>query len=194
MIPAETLARIEALLFASGEPITEAKLCELLGLDHSNLEAALEMLGTRFREMPESGLMLIREGQRVELATKPEMGPLVEALTKSALQSELTRASLEVLAIIAYRAPIARADIDAIRGVNSSHTLRTLLLRGLIEREGNPTDARGYLYRPTFAFLETLGLSQLSDLPDHAALSQDSRLATLVSQDTAAVPHAPASL
>lgn len=120
--------------------------------------------------------MLIEHNDRIELATKPVVGDLVESLTKSTLQDALSKAALEVLSIIAYRAPIARAEIEAIRGVNCSYTLRALLLRGLIERQGNPSDARGYVYLPTFAFLEHLGLSKREDLPDYVALSTDPRM------------------
>jgi segregation and condensation protein B len=117
------------------------------------------------------------------MATKPENAAHVEAFTKSALTESLSKAALEVLAIIAYRAPVTRAEIDAIRGVNCSFTLRNLLLRGLIEREGNPDDSRGYIYRPAFRFLEVLGLSKTSELPDFEALSQDERLTMILEQE-----------
>lgn len=169
-------AGIEALLFISGEPVSHARLMTLLGLDKSGLERELTALRERYAANPDSGLMLIEHESKIELATKPVAARLVESLTKSTLQESLSKAALEVLSIIAYRSPIARAEIEAIRGVNCSYTLRALLLRGLIERQGNPDDARGYVYRPTFAFLEHLGVAGVEDLPDFASLSLDPRM------------------
>ncbi len=169
-------AGIEALLFISGEPVSHARLMTLLGLDKSGLEREIATLRERYVTSPDTGLMLIEHESKIELATKPAAARLVEALTKSTLQESLSKAALEVLSIIAYRSPIARAEIEAIRGVNCSYTLRALLLRGLIERQGNPDDARGYVYRPTFTFLEHLGVAGVEDLPDFASLSLDPRM------------------
>ncbi|MFA9262441.1 MAG: SMC-Scp complex subunit ScpB [Undibacterium sp.] len=169
-------AGIEALLFISGEPVSYARLMTLLGLEREALETEIALLHARYTKNTESGLMLIEHEDRIEIATKPGVAKLVESLTKSTLQESLSKAALEVLSIIAYRAPIARAEIEAIRGVNCSYTIRALLLRGLVERQGNPSDARGYVYRPTFAFLEHLGLSTATDLPDYASLSTDPRM------------------
>lgn len=169
-------AGLEALLFISGEPVLRARLRALLDLDEASFEKEVAALRERYAGNPESGLMLIEHDGKIELATKPSAGKLVESLTKSTLQESLSKAALEVLSIIAYRGPIARAEIEAIRGVNCSYTLRALLLRGLIERQGNPDDARGYLYRPAFAFLEHLGVARVQDLPDYVALSLDPRM------------------
>jgi segregation and condensation protein B len=100
-------------------------------------------------------------------------------LAKSELQEGLSKAALEVLAIVAYLAPVARAQIDAIRGVNSHFTLRNLSLRGLLDRSGNPKDARGYVYEPSMNFLTTLGLNNIEKLPNYTALRHDERLVRL---------------
>jgi segregation and condensation protein B len=128
-------------------------------------------------------LALLFENSQVVMATKPEHAAYIEALTKSTLAESLSKAALEVLSIIAYRSPVTRSEVDAIRGVNCSFTLRNLLLRGLIEREGNPDDSRGYIYRPAFRFLEVLGLSKAADLPDFEALSQDERLTMILEEE-----------
>jgi segregation and condensation protein B len=175
----QIVSAIESLLFMSGEPLPFTRLGKTLGIPESAVSDAVEALARKYAGDSGSGLMLIVENKRARLATKPENAKHVEALTKSALQENLSKAALEVLAIIAYRSPITRLEIDAIRGVNCSFTLRNLLLRDLIEREGNPEDARGYVYRPAFRFLEVLGLGSIEELPDFAALSQDERL-TLV--------------
>lgn len=180
-------AGLEALLFISGEPVSSVRLMALLELDKSGLEREVAALRERYAANPDSGLTLIEHDSKIELATKPAAAQLVESLTKSTLQESLSKAALEVLSIIAYRGPIARAEIEAIRGVNCSYTLRALLLRGLIERQGNPDDARGYVYRPSFAFLEHLGVARVEELPDFAGLSLDPRMNIVGTEDSANV-------
>ncbi len=178
--PPERLSQIEALLFVSGEPLEVKRIATLLGLSMEELDMALSELEERLAADRTSGLMLIRHRGAVELATKPEHLHVLELFTKSFLQETLSKAALEVLAIVAYRSPISRSAIEAIRGVNCSFTLRNLLLRGLIEREENPDDAREYVYHPAFLLLEKLGLNTKEQLPDYAPLSQDERLAAIV--------------
>jgi segregation and condensation protein B len=177
------ISALESLLFISGEPLSYGRLEKTLAASKDELHAAAETLAKRYADDPSSGLIILFEGSQVAMATKPENVAHVEAFTKSALTESLSKAALEVLAIIAYKAPVTRAEIDAIRGVNCSFTLRNLLLRGLIEREGNPDDSRGYIYRPAFRFLEVLGLSKTSDLPDFEALSQDERLTMILEEE-----------
>jgi segregation and condensation protein B len=176
-------SKLEALLFISGEAVAETRLAELLSVGTAELKSAVAALGERYARDAASGLMLIEHHGRVEMATKKDLAVLVESFTKSTLQDALSKAALEVLSIIAYRAPIARSEIEAIRGVNCSYTLRALLIRGLVERQGNPNDARGYVYRPSFQFLEHLGLSRLEDLPDFATLSTDERMHVVTPTD-----------
>lgn len=184
--PLSLQSKLEALLFMSGEPVVESRLAALLGIDQTELKGAITTLANRYAEDVNAGLTLIEHQGKVEMVTKKELTALIEAFTKSTLQETLSKAALEVLSIVAYRAPIARSEIEAIRGVNCSYTLRALLIRGLIERQGNPEDARGYVYRPSFQFLEHLGLSRLEDLPDHAALSNDERMHVVASDTLAA--------
>ncbi len=167
---------LEALLFVSGEALSLVRLEKILGVPKDEIRAAGQALAVEYQSNALRGLMILSDGESLLMATKPEHAPIVEALTKSELQENLSKAALEVLSIVAYRSPISRSEIDAIRGVNCSFTLRNLLLRDLISREGNPSDSRGYLYRPTFRFLESLGLGQISELPDFETLSQDERL------------------
>jgi segregation and condensation protein B len=167
---------LEALLFVSGEALSLVRLEKILGVPKDEIRAAGQALAVEYQSNALRGLMILSDGESLLMATKPEHAPIVEALTKSELQENLSKAALEVLSIVAYRSPISRSEIDAIRGVNCSFTLRNLLLRDLISREGNPSDSRGYLYRPTFRFLESLGLGKISELPDYETLSQDERL------------------
>ena len=185
MITDTLLSALDALLFVSGEPISYSRLAKVLECTEEEVVAAVTVLAERHRENSASGLMIIRDAKSVELATKPENAACVETLTKSTLQENLSKAALEVLSIIAYRAPVSRAEIDAIRGVNCSFTLRNLLLRDLISKEGNPSESRGYLYRPTLKFLQVLGVEEVTALPDYETLSQDERLRMILEGETA---------
>ena len=176
-------AALESLLFVSGVPLSFARLADILSINEERVAEHIERLSEKYMSDTQSGLQLIVKDRKVELATKPENSACIEALTKSALQENLSRAALEVLAIIAYRAPITRVEIESIRGVNCSFTLRNLLLRDLIERQGNPNDARGYVYLLTFHFLESLGLKSTGELPDYGALSSDERLKMILEED-----------
>lgn len=189
MAHAHPLSAVESLLFVSGEPVSLSRISKTLEIPEEEVQTILEALAKKYAEDAERGLMLVRDDRTVLLATKPENASIVESLTKSALQENMSKAALEVLAIIAYRAPIARAEIDAIRGVNCSFTLRNLLLRDLISREGNPSDSRGYLYRPTLRFLQVLGIETVSELPQYEALSQDERLRMILEQEAGAAPE-----
>jgi len=177
------LSALEALLFVSGEPISVERLTKALDQPEKEIEDSLKQLEEKYINDETSGLMLIRNSHSVLLAAKLIHGALVEHLTKSTLQENLSKPALEVLAIVAYRAPVSRTEIDAIRGVNCSFTLRNLLLRDLISREGNPSDSRGYLYRPTLRFLQTLGIGRITELPDFESLSQDERLRMILEED-----------
>ena len=183
------LSVLESLLFVSGEPVSVSRIAKILEISEEEVRTALDQLAQKYGEDTERGLMLVRDDKTVLLATKGENASVVESLTKSTLQENMSKAALEVLAIIAYRAPIARVEIDAIRGVNCSFTLRNLLLRDLISREGNPSDSRGYLYRPTLHFLQVLGIEKVSELPQYEALSQDERLRMILEQEAGAAPE-----
>lgn len=185
------VSALESLLFVSGEPITFTRLAKILEIPVAEVVAVVEELAKKYDADLHTGLMLIRDTTTVTLATVPRNASIIEALTKSSLQESMSKAALEVLAIIAYRAPVSRSEIDAIRGVNCSFTLRNLLLRDLIMREGNPGDSRGYLYRPTLRFLQVLGIGQASDLPQFEVLSQDERLRMILEEKEEALQETP---
>jgi segregation and condensation protein B len=112
---------------------------------------------------------LVRKGSEVAIGTRGEAGALIQTLAKEELSKDLGKAGLETIAIVLYQGPVTRARIDYIRGVNSSFMLRHLLVRGLVERTPNPEDQRSYLYQPSFALLQQLGLKRLEDLPNYEA-------------------------
>lgn len=172
---------IESLLFLSGEPLAVSKLSHACGADEDEVLEAIEGLRKTY-EQSGRGLAVVRHGDEVQLATRPENAAYLEQVVKDTLQETLSRAALEVLSVIAYRGPISRAEIEAIRGVNCSLTLRNLLMRELIERQDNPADSRGYVYTVSLQFLRELGLENLSDLPDYESLRKDERIERLLSE------------
>ncbi|HFC10101.1 MAG TPA: SMC-Scp complex subunit ScpB [Chloroflexi bacterium] len=167
MSPAQTPlsleARLEALLFAAPEPVTVRRLAQALGISLAETEAALQRLESALQTR---GIRLQRHRDRWQLTTAPELGTLVADFLGLEATHRLSRAALETLAIIAYRQPVTRPQVDAIRGVSSDGVLRSLLNKGLIEEVGRSEGpGRPILYGTTALFLETFGLPSLAALP-----------------------------
>src|SRR3989344_2708206 len=166
---------IEALLFASGEPFEKKRLLVLLELTQAELTSALEDLAN---SLTGRGISLIESDTEVELRTVPEAALLL----KKFRERDLGKASLETLAVVAYQKGATRGEVDWVRGVNSSASLRTLLLRGLIEGRGDLKDRRRVCYELTIETLAHLGLGRIENLPRYrelasgvAAVVQDER-------------------
>lgn len=161
-------AKIEAILFYKAEAVTVGQLAKWLSLPTAEIEAGLTQLAI---DLEKRGVSLVRQGsgeqEEVLLGTTSEASPLIEQLTKEELSRDLGKAALETLTLIAYEGPLSRAEIDYVRGVNSSFILRHLLVRGLIEREIDKKDARRFIYRPTLDLLRHLGLEKIQDLPEY---------------------------
>ncbi len=156
-------AQVESLLFVADGPASIGRLAEALEVTPGQIERALDDLAAAYVGR---GLRLQRVGSRVQLITTPEAAPYVERFLGLEARTRLSQAALETLAIIAYRQPITRPDVEAIRGVSSDSVLRTLLSVGLIEDVGRaPTVGRPILYGTTFEFLQHFGLSGLDELP-----------------------------
>ncbi len=166
---------LESLLFTLGEPVKIKKLAKILKADLKKVEQAVEELADDLKNN-QRGLRILKKEDQIQMVTAPEANDWVEKIFKSELQEDLSRASLETLAIIAYRGPITRAQIDFIRGVNSSFIVRNLLIRGLVERITNPQDARSYVYKISFDFLKKMGLEKVEDLPEYEKFSKDERI------------------
>jgi segregation and condensation protein B len=169
---------IESILFISGESVKISKIAKITGAAKPEIENAVMVLQGEYSGG--RGLTIIKKDDEVQMASSPDNSTFVADLVKSEVQENLSRAALEVLSIVAYREPVSRADVDAIRGVNSTFTLRSLLLRGLVERVENPKSARSYLYKISFDFLRYLGLDDISKLPDWENLSRDSRIDSII--------------
>ena len=162
-------AKIEALLFHKTEPLTLDKIAEIVGKNEEETEEALAGLA---QKLIGRGIVLLKKDNSYLLGTSPEASELIEKITKDELSADLGRASLETLTIIAYEGPLSRAEIDYIRGVNSSFILRNLMVRGLIERVPDKNDSRRFLYRPTFELLRYLGVSEASELPEFESIRE----------------------
>lgn len=161
----QTLERkIEALLFWKAEPVSIQRLSEWL---KASSEEVVQAVGELEYTLKSRGIVLVRKEDEVMLGTAPEVSELIESLTKEELNRDLGKAGLETLSIILYYGPITRAEIDYIRGVNSTFVLRTLLIRGLVERVQNKADLRTFLYKPTFELLSHLGITDIAKLPDY---------------------------
>lgn len=165
-------ATIEALLFTAGEPLEKKRLAALINLSESDFDAALAGLT---RALQGRGIALIETDTEVELRTSPEAAEAIHTLRESELARDLGKASLETLAVIAYQAGTTRSEIDWVRGVNSSGSVRTLLMRGLIEGNEDPRDKRRIRYSLTTEALAHLGLSRVEELPRYGELSSGAR-------------------
>jgi segregation and condensation protein B len=161
---------IEALLFSEGGTLPKKKLAQILNIDEPALAQALALLRA---QKEGTGLTLVETGREVALAVSAEATPAVQSAYERELGREIGDAGLEVLAIILYRGPSTRAQIDYIRGVNTSSTIRLLAARGLLERAANPSDAREYLYRPTVELLAHLGARDGQELPEYAKIASE---------------------
>ncbi len=155
-------AIIESLLFVAEEPQEIGVLAKSLNVPRQRAERAVEELAA---SADGRGILVQRLGDRVQLATAPDAAQYIERFLEVE-HGRLSRASLETLAIIAYRAPITRAGIESVRGVNSDHAVATLLARGLVEDVGRaPGPGRPVLFATTVRFLEYFGLQRSDDLP-----------------------------
>jgi segregation and condensation protein B len=162
----ELEAILETLLFVSHEPVTLDRLTAVLGgVDKSDVRQALENLKSTY-EKRERGLQISEVAGGFQLSTRPEYAPWIKMLGKTKASAKLSRSALESLAIIAYKQPIVRAEIEAIRGVETSGVLRTLLERKLVRIVGRKdVPGRPIMYGTTKFFLQHFGLRDLAELP-----------------------------
>ncbi len=164
-------SKLEALLFWKGEPMSKKKIAAALECTANDLEKALSDLE---QSLAQRGLRVMHNGDELEMRTAPETSSLIEKLTKEELMRDLGKAGLETLAIILYKSPVKRSDIDYIRGVNSSFILRNLLIRGLIERVSEKEGTgRGYSYKPSIDLLAHLGIAKIDDLPEYSKVKEE---------------------
>lgn len=166
---------IEGLLFASGEPLSQNKIKDLLNSQASAIEEAINDLLNDY-QLENRCLDIIKKGEEggifYQIVTNKNISQIIQKLNNTVLDGDLTKSGLEVLSIVMYRSPLNRAEIDEIRGVNSSYILRALTLRGLINRYQNPNRRNEYLYEPSFDILRHLGITSLDQLPKYEDFNQ----------------------
>ena len=176
MDQSEVKSAIEALLFAAGEPLTVKRITDAIkGTDPKDIRALLKSLQEEYDEH-KRGFALEEIAGGFQLLSRPEYAEYVSQLIRTRVQGKLSQAALETLAIIAYRQPIGRADIENIRGVQAGPLLRTLLDRKLIRIVGRQeVPGRPFLYGTTKQFLERMGLKALNDLPRIEELRRETK-------------------
>lgn len=166
-------SQLESILFVSNKPLKASALAKILEIAETEIVKALDEIA---QEKKASGIVLLKASDGYQFSTNSENSPQVKNFLNSELREKLTDATIETLAIIAYRQPISKSEIEAIRGVNSQYSVRILLMRGLVEKVANPNDARGSYYQVTTEFLQHLGLTSIKDLPDFDVLVKEIKL------------------
>jgi segregation and condensation protein B len=165
-------ACLEAILLVADEPVPEVVLAQVLERPRGEVAEGLRALAAEYTADGRGfDLREIAGGWR--FYTREDCAPLVERFVRDGQEVRLTQAALETLAVIAYRQPVSRARVSAVRGVNCDGVIRTLVLRGLVEDSGTDPDTGAILYRTTGYFLERLGVASLNDLPDLAPFLPD---------------------
>jgi len=163
---------LEAMLLVVDTPVSAQLLASATNQPVERIELRLRQLADELTHR-DSGIDLREAGGGWRMYTRARFAPYVERLLLDGARSKLTRAALETLAVVAYRQPVTRARVSAVRGVNVDAVMRTLLMRGLITEAGTDGDTGAVTFSTTELFLERLGLSSLSDLPDIAPLLPD---------------------
>jgi len=172
MEDSELGAVLEALLLVVDTPVTVDALSTAVDQPANRVAAKLRLMADELTAR-ESGIDLREAGGGWRMYTRSQYAPFVERLLLDGTRSKLTRAALETLAVVAYRQPVSRVRVSAVRGVNCDAVMRTLLARGLITESGTDSDTGATTFATTELFLERLGLSTLADLPDIAPLLPD---------------------
>ena len=156
---------IEAILFVAGDPISVEELGEALGLSELETIHAVEVLQRQY-ETAKRGILLRRYGNHLKLETRPEFAPYVERMLQPVQRQTLSQAALETLAVIAYRQPATRGDVELVRGVKCDYSIQSLLSKALIKEVGRKEAlGRPILYATTDRFLEHFGISDIRELP-----------------------------
>ena len=165
---------IEAILFVSGEPVQLGAVARALEVTELEVSAAADELASDY-DYNRRGICLKRFGSHIQLSTRPDYAPQIEKLLQPIQKQSLSQAALETLAVVAYKQPVTRLDIEAVRGVKCDYSVQSLMNKGLIEEVGRKeTLGRPILYGTTDAFLSHFGLTSLEDLPQPPESQQDS--------------------
>ncbi|XCM84168.1 SMC-Scp complex subunit ScpB [Kitasatospora sp. HUAS MG31] len=190
-------AALEAILMVVDEPATEAHLASVLGRPRAEVAAVLRALSAEYTAQGRGfDLRLVAGGWR--FYTRADCAPAVDRFVLDGQQARLTQAALETLAVVAYRQPVSRGRVSAVRGVNCDGVMRTLVQRGLVEEAGSEPETGAILYRTTNYFLERMGLRGLDELPELAPflpevddVEAESLEGTMIAEAVAAAQEGP---
>lgn len=171
---AQLQTHIESLLFLDPKPFSLKKLAKICHASLVDVRAAVETLQQEYRDR-NGGIVIVYAGDSVHMMTAPHVAPLVQEYLHDEINGELSRPSLETLTIIAYRGPVAKSEIELIRGVNCSLILRLLMMRGLIVEQGT-TEIGSPVYTVTTDFLRLLGVQRTAELPSYNKLNTNVHL------------------
>ena len=179
--------KIESLIFASPKPLSLKWLYAFISknnvkLPREEFDQVVEDLKAKYNVL-ESGVQIIQSGEDIQMVTNAAASDLVKKFLNEDMTGELTPASLETLTVVAYRGPIAKSELEQIRGVNCAIILRNLLIRGLVE-SAQDKKKMATTYNITFDFLKFLGINQQSELPDFKNLSSDESIEKIIAQQT----------
>lgn len=163
---------LEAILMVADEALDKVRLASVVGHRVDDVDEALEALSREYTEQGR-GFDLRRVGSGWRFYSRPEFAAVVESFVLEGQQARLTQAALETLAVVAYKQPVTRSRVSAIRGVNVDGVMRTLLARGLVEEAGQDEHSGAHLYRTSSYFLERIGITSLEDLPELAPYLPD---------------------
>ena len=167
--------RIEAILFGSGEAVAVKELARALAIDEKELKKTLDQLADEY-DYDQRGFLLKRFGDKVQLATRPLYAEDVVRLLQPVQQQSLSQAAMETLAVVAYKQPVTRAEVEQIRGVKCDYSLQSLMIKGLIREVGRKdTIGRPILFGTTDDFRSHFGLTNLEDLPPMPEPEQELR-------------------
>ncbi len=170
MNPNELSCVLEAVLFASGDPMQIDRLCTVLGCDRESLESAAKALSDMY-DSDRRGIKLLRLEDRLQLCSRADYSRQVRAALEVRKSTPLSQSSLETLAIVAYKQPVTKVYIEQVRGVDSSYTVNSLIEKGFIEEAGKlDAPGRPNLYVTTDKFLRVFGISSLDELPSREEL------------------------
>jgi segregation and condensation protein B len=165
-------ASLEAILLVADEPVPEMVIAQVVEQPTEEVSAALRELATSYRDAGR-GFELSEVAGGWRFYTSADCAAVVERFVRDGQEVRLTQAALETLAVVAYRQPVSRARVSAVRGVNCDGVMRTLVLRGLVEEAGTDQETGAILFRTTGYFLERLGLPAIDDLPELAPFLPD---------------------
>ncbi len=184
-------SKIESTLFVANRPMSTKRLMEVCDATKEEISTALDVLAAKYNAEG-SGIRLLRNGNDAQLSTSPDNAKLVQDYLKDETTGELSKPSLETLTIIAYRGPVSKAELEQIRGVNCSLILRNLLMRGLVEAQGEPYDPQT-TFRVTMDFVRFLGIASVEELPDFDKLRSHENVVRVLEMATAKAADASAT-